>query len=142
METYQTRFSKAVLTAVFAGIVATLLCLGYNIFYREETKFPLASLINVSSLIFVVNILFVVVGLIFYGFIRTFRKGELAYVIFFICLTVFCAWKGNQVYRSDDHLLNAEFHHLLFAMILIMGIVASLGVPFLYHSKKFEEHVL
>jgi hypothetical protein len=127
---------------VFAGIVATLLCLGYNIFYRESTMFPLASLINVSSLIFAVNLIFLVIGIVYYGCLKAFKKGDVVFIVLFVCLTLFCAWKGNQVERSDVPLLNMEFHHLLLAMIIIMGVIASLGIPFLYHNKKFEDHVL
>ena len=139
---FQTKFSKALLTSVFAGIIATLLCLAYNIFYRESTTFPLASLINVSSLIFGVNLLFLVIGFIYYGCLSFFKRGDLVFIILFACLTIFFAWKGDHVYRSDNRILNMEFHQLFLAMILIMGVVATIGIPFLYHNKKFEENVL
>jgi hypothetical protein len=138
---YHDRFTKAMLTGLFAGIIATVVCLGYNIFYREHTGFPLASIINVSSLIFFVNILFVIIGIIYYGFIQS-KKGDLAFTIVFILLTVFFCWRALYSHRSDEALLNNEFHHLLIAMIIIMGIAASIGIPLLFHSKKFEEHVL
>jgi hypothetical protein len=56
-------------------------------------------------------------------------------------LTIYCLWQGQRVHRSDDHLLNMEFHQLLLAMLIILGI-GAIAIPFLYHSKKFEEHVL
>lgn len=139
---YQTPFSKSILTALFAGIVATLICLGYNIYYRESTHFPLASIINVSSLIFFVNFLFIVIGVIYYLLIKTMKKGEMVFIILFILLTIFLGWRGTYSHRSDDPLLNHEFHHLLTVMIIVMGLAASVGVPFLFHNKKFEEHVL
>jgi integral membrane sensor domain MASE1 len=142
MQPYQTRFSKAILTGLFVGIFATLICLAYNIYYRETTSFPLASLINVSSLIFAVNLLFLVVGLVYYACIKTFKKGDLVFIVLFVLLTIFFTWKGDQVYRTDNHILNMEFHHLLVPMILIMGISAIVGIPLLFHSRKFEENVL
>ena len=139
---YLTPISKSILTGLFAGIVATLICLGYNIFYRDSTGYPLASIINVSSLIFFVNFVFLIIGFIYYGFIKSMRKGDVAFIVVFVLLTIFLCWRATLAHRSDDPVLNAEFHHLLLAMIIIMGIAASFGIPYLFHSKKFEEHVL
>jgi hypothetical protein len=139
---YLSRFSKALLTGLFVGIIITLVCLAYNIYFRDTTRYPLASIINVSSLIFFVNLLFVVIGIIYYGFTAMFKKGDLVFCIVFIALTAFLAWRSDFAYRSDNPLFNHEFHQLLIAMVVIMGIGAALGIPVLYHSKKFEEHVL
>ena len=139
---YQTPFSKAVLTSLFVGIMVTLICLGYNIYYREHTNFPLASIINVSSLIFAVNLIFVVVGMIYYALMKAFSKGEIVYVVLFVLLTIYLSIEATKVHRSSDQLLNSEFHSLLLVMVLIMGIAAAIGVPLLFHSRKFEEHVL
>lgn len=139
---YLTTFSKAVLTSLFAGIIITLVCLGFYIGYKETTGLPFSEMINVSSLIFFTNLLFLVIGLIYYGFLKLFKKGDLVYIPVFILLTVFFVWKASGVHRSDDQLLNMEFHHLLMGLFILMGLTASLGVPYLFHSKKFEEHVL
>lgn len=141
MNGYLTPFSRAILTGLFVGIIATFVCIGYNILYRGETGFPLFDIINVSSLIFLVNILFVVVGLIYYWLRLAFKK-DLVFVLVFVLLTVLFSWMAMHVQRSDNPLFNLEFHHLLLAMVIIMGAGASFGVPFLYRNKKFEEHVL
>lgn len=140
--TYLTKFSKSILTGLFAGIVATLICLGYDVFYREGTRFPLSSIINVSSLIFFTNIVFVVIGVIYYGFLKTGKKGELFYIIAFVLLTIYFAFGAMSSHRSDDPLLNTEFHQLLLPIVIIMGAIAAFGIPFLFHYKKFEEYVL
>lgn len=140
--TYLTPFSKAVLTGLFAGIVATVLCLLYNIFYRDSTGFALSNFINVSSLIFAVNLLFLAIGLIYYAFLRVARSGEKIFVVLFLLLTVVLAYLGGQIHRSDVPQLNSEFHQLLLPMIIVMGLLAAIGIPFLYHNKKFEETVL
>jgi hypothetical protein len=139
---YQTPISKSILTAVFAGIAATLCCLGFDLFYINKTGFPLSSIINVSSLIFSVNFVFLIIGFIYYGFVKTMKRGPLMFMIVFILLTIFLGWRATLAHRSDDPILNREFHQLLLAMIIIMGLTAALGIPLLYHSKKFEEHVL
>ena len=140
--TYLTPFSKAILTGLFAGIMATVLCLAYNIFYRDSTGFALSNYINVSSLIFAVNLLFFLIGVIYYGFLRLARSGEKIFVAVFLLLTVVLAYLGGNIHRSDIPLLNKEFHQLLLPMIIVMGLCAAIGIPFLYHNRKFEETVL
>jgi len=139
---YLTPFSKATLTGLFVGIIATLVCLVYNILYREQTGFSLSEIINVSSVIFMVNLLFVVLGVIYYWFIRAFRKGAIWYAVALLLLTAFVFMKSLAVQRTADPLLNAEFQHLLAAIVLIAGVAGALGIPFLFYNKKFEQHVL
>jgi len=139
---FGTPFSKAVLTGVFSGIVTTVICLGYNLFYREETGFSPSELINVSSLIFIVNLIFLSLGFIYYFFIYSFKRGDISYIIVFALLTAFTAMKSMQVHRSDNPTLNAEFRHLLMMLVIIIGVAGSLGIPYLFHSKKFDEHVI
>ena len=139
---YPVTITKTLLTALFAGMIATVLCMIYNIVYRDETRFPLSDLINVSSLIFVVNIFFLLIGVVYYGLVKAMRKGELVFIALFVLLTVVLAWRALYVHRSDDPVLNQEFHNLLLGVVVIMGVFASLGIPLLYHSKKFQEGVL
>jgi len=140
--TYLTPFSKAILTGLFVGIITTVLCLIYNIFYRDSSGFALSNFINVSSLIFAVNLLFFVIGIIYYGFTRMAKRGEIIFMIVFLVLTAVLAYLGGNVHRSDVPLLNTEFHRLLLPMIIAMGLFAAVGIPYLYHNKKFEEAVL
>jgi hypothetical protein len=139
---YLTTFSRSILTAVFAGFVATLICLVYNIYFRESTGFYLSGFINVSSIIFMVNIIFLVIGVIYYGFIKAFKKGEIAFIIVFILLFSILALTVKDIHRTDDLLLNMEFHHLLIAIVIIIGIFSAIGIPLLSHNKQFEKHVL
>ena len=141
MNSYLTPFTKAILTGLFVGIVATVLCMGYDIFYRDSTAFPLSDYINVSNLIFSVNLLFLVFGVIYYVFTR-FKKGEVLFVVVFLFLTVTLVFLSAGIHRSDVPLLNKEFHQLLLPIVIIIGLLAALGIPYLYHSRKFEEHVL
>lgn len=139
---YLTPFSKALLTGLFAGIASTFICIIYNIIYRGQTSYGLFSFINVSSLIFLVNLLFIVIGLIYYWFVKFIKKGEILFAIVFILLTVLCIVKIPGVHRVKDVVLNAQFHHLMIAMVVIMGLAAAIGIPVLFHSKRFEEEVL
>jgi hypothetical protein len=130
------------MTGFFVGFFATIACLAYNIIFRDNTGFPLSSFINVSSIIFMVNLLFPVIGIIYYGFITTFKKADIAFIIVFLLLTVFLVWRTELVNRTNDHLLNLEFRNLLLGIVIILGISASVFIPVLYHSKKFKETVL
>jgi hypothetical protein len=138
---HSTPLSKAFLTAVFAGLVTTLLCIVYDTFYRGSTGFSPSYIINVSTILFFVTPLFMVIGIIFFGFLRI-KRGELLYIILIALITIIVAVMAGHVHRSEIPLVNTEFHQLLVPIVVIMGLAASLGIPFLFHNKKFEEHVL
>jgi hypothetical protein len=140
--THPAVLSQALLTGLFAGIMATIVCMIYNLVYRDDTHFPLSDIINVSSLIFIVNIICLLIGAVYYGFLKNMRRGDLAFIIVFVVLTIFLAWRAFYVHRSDDPVLNREFHNLLAGVILITGLFAALGIPFLYHNKKFRDEVV
>jgi hypothetical protein len=138
----QSTFSRTLLTSVFAGIIATLVCLFYDVLFRESTHFNLNPLINVSTLIFAVNLIFLVIGVLYYVFKKLFNRGDLIFSIVFIVLTLFCAWRAEVAQRSADKVLNSEFHTLLLGVILIMGISAAFMIPFLFNNRKFKEFVI
>jgi hypothetical protein len=139
--TYSTPFTKALLTGLFAGMVTTLLCFAYDIAFRESVTFSPTILINVSSMIFVINLVFLVIGIVFYGFLKL-KHGELLYIIISLGLTGLSAFLAFHVHRSDDAITNMHFHQLLVPIVIIIGLGASVGIPLLWHSKKFEEHVI
>lgn len=134
-------FTKAILTAVFVGLFTTILCLVFNIAFVKSTAFPLHSIINNSTLIFGVNIVFLVVGFVYYSFIQL-KKGDLLFIIFFALLTAFLIWRSEDANRAYDHKVNTEFRELLSGTVLIIGIAATFLVPFLFHNKKFEDLVI
>jgi hypothetical protein len=133
-------FFKAMMTGLFVGIIDTLICLGYNIFYRYESGFFPSEIINVSSIIFMVNLLMLVVGLVYFCFLK-FAGGNTVYVIFILALTAFLAWKSATLVRFGDSHMDGGFHGLLTGMVLILGISASL-IPVLYNHEKFLDNVI
>ena len=139
---YQTLFSNAVLTSVFVGIFTTLLCMAYYLGFKEVTGYPLSSLVNVSSLIFVINILFLVIGFIYFLFLKVLKIGEMAFIMLFVLLTIFSMWEATNIHRVDDHLINIQFHQLLKGIFLIIGVGAFAGIPFLFHNRTFNDKVL
>lgn len=140
-EFHQSPLSKAILTSVFIGFFATLVCLIYNIIFRERTGYQPADFINVSSLIFAVNLVFLVIGLLYFVFHSFFKKGDIVFEILFGLLIIFCAWRAGHASMENNPVLTSEFRTLLIGVIIIIGIGIEL-VPLLFHNKKFEDAVL
>lgn len=137
----QSLFSKATLTGVFVGFCTTIICLIFNIIYRDSTGFVPQDFINVSSLIFAINLLFLIVGMLYSVFL-SFKKGDTIFMIAFALLTIFCIWRTMAGHRFANSHLNTEFKDLLLGMLIIVGIAASFVIPYLYHNKNFERNVL
>ena len=134
----QIPFGKIFLTALFAGIIATMFCLGYNIWFREATYYGPSDFINVSSIIFIVNILLLLAGVVYYAFKSWSKRGDLIYTLFFLLIIAFCIWKTMGIHRFADLKLNGEFIKLLGGTILIIGI-AMLCIPYIYNHKKIVD---
>jgi hypothetical protein len=134
-------FFRTLMTGLFIGIVDTIICLGYNIGYRSISGYLPSAFINVSSLIFIVNLLFLVIGILYFGFLKAFGRKDILFVLFMLLVTAFCVWAVQTGHRFDEEKLNQGFRGLLSGIILILGI-SSVFLPFLYHSKSFERNVL
>jgi uncharacterized membrane protein HdeD (DUF308 family) len=128
-------FGKAFLTALFSGILATMVCFVFEIWYRFATSYGPSDYINVSSIIFIVNLLLLVAGVSYYAFKTWFKKGDWIYVICSVLTTIFCMWMIAGIHRFTDLKLNREFIQLLGGITLIIGI-AALCIPFFYNNKN------
>ncbi|RYZ24544.1 MAG: hypothetical protein EOO16_00120 [Chitinophagaceae bacterium] len=69
---------RGLMTGLFAGLVATLACLLFNLIYRKETGFLPTEIINIVTLSFAVNLLFPVVGMLYSG-LRSFAQQEASF---------------------------------------------------------------
>lgn len=137
-------FVKAFMTGLAVGIADTILCLAFNLLWRQEgtAGFFSSDFISVSSIIFGVNILFIVIGVVYFGFLQAKVTGEVVFSLLFVALTVVGVIAAIHAHRSPDPGQNARFHVLLTGMIIICGISAAVGIPALYHSRKFVQHIL
>ena len=134
-------FYRSMMTGLFVGIVATVVCLFFNVIYRESTNFYPADYINVSSLIFAVNLVFWVVGIVYYLFQRAFSRADIIFDVVFILVLLFCIWRVAEGLRTDDQLLNSHFRTLMIGILVILAI-GVFAIPYLYHSRKFEDGVI
>lgn len=135
-------FYRSYMTCIFVGLIGTVLSMGYNLFFTQVLHFPLSSIINVATLIFAVNILFLVVGAIYYWFVRLKGKGEWVFAGLFLLLTCIGIWRLQYFHRSAIASVNTQFHYEASGIVLMLGLLTAVGVPLLFHSKKFTEYVL
>jgi hypothetical protein len=134
-------FTNAMMSGLFIGIIDTLICLAYNIGYRNFTGYAPSTLVNVSSLIFGVNILLLLTGMVYFVFSKLFGRRDYIYVVMTFLLTAFLAWKTEIGHRFTDATVNAESKGLLLGILFIMG-ASAIALPFLYRSRFFEKYVL
>lgn len=127
----QTRLSKTLLTGVFAGIVATLINLAYDFFFRYFEKLYPSEFINVSSIIFATMLLFTIAGIIYFLLDKFVRHGNVVYIILFCVLTAVSFYAGMHVQRSSDPLVSQEFRGLLLGTVVVSGLLASFFIPYL-----------
>jgi len=134
-------FSKALLAGVFIGFFDTLICLGYNIAYRNVTGYEPSMLINVSSLIFGVNIIFMLFGLAYSLFVKYFGRRDIFFDIVILIAAVFLGWQTEIGRRFADHVVNNEFKGLLLGVVIIIAL-GALTIPLLYRSKLLHKYVM
>ncbi len=138
---HQDIFTDAMMSGLFIGIIDTLICLAYNIGYRDLTGYTPSTLINVSSLIFAVNLLLLLTGMVYFLFKKFFGQKDYIYVAMAVLFTGFLAWKIETGHRFADAMVNAESKGLLLGIALIMG-ASAIALPFLYRSRFFAKYVL
>src|SRR5580658_4958748 len=104
-------FVKAFMTALAVGIADTILCLAFNLLWRKEGTigFFSSDFISVSSIIFGINILFIVIGVVYFGFLQAKGTGQVLYSVIFGVLTVIGVITAMHVQRTPDPAQNARF---------------------------------
>lgn len=127
----QTRLSKTLLTGVFAGIVATLINLVYDYFYRDFVKFYPSEFINVSSIIFTTMLLFTLAGIIYFLLSKFIKHGHIVYIVIFCVLTIISFVAGMHVNRASDPSINQAFRGLLLGTVAVTGLLVAFLIPYL-----------
>ncbi len=140
--TYQrSLLSVSLMTSVFCGFFATVVGLLFNVIFRFATNFPISDLINVSTLIYMLNVWFLIAGLIFYGLKVATPSGNIIFAVFslVLCGFVFFLISGSKM--SDVPKLATHYKGLLNGLVLIV-LLFMLSMPVLAGNKKFEDFFL
>ena len=134
-------FDKVMMTAVFLGIIVTIVALAFDASFLESTGFPFTSIINVSSLIFSITLVFMVIAVVYYALSHWLKYGSMLFIGLFVLITVLLLVKVAGIHRTDNQHLNHEFRQLL-SIIILMVMVGAIFLPFLVNNRKFREHVI
>jgi hypothetical protein len=137
----RTPLSRSLMTGLFGGLISTIIILFYNIFFRLATNFPLSDIVNVSSIIFTTNLIFLIIGLFYFFVHKAFAKGDVVYLIFMAALIIVLLWLTAGTQRSDNLKYAHDFRVFLSGIIIVMGI-AALMIPLLINKKWFEDFFL
>jgi hypothetical protein len=129
------------MTGLFIGIIDTVIILVYNVIYRSYTGYFPSELINVSSIIFVVNLLLLILGLLFYVFHKTIKGGDGIFLVLILVLTALLTWKVFGSHRFDDPKVNSGWHGMGGGIVIILGVSAAC-IPLLFNNKKFLDAVI
>ena len=136
-------FERVMMTGVFVGLITTVLVLVYDVFFVENKGFAVNDyFINVTMLIFSINILFLALGPLYYGLQKLSRYGEIIYIVLIVAAALFLLLKMKNVDRADNDFINAKFKELLSGVVILVAIGACILLPVLYHNRKFEKNVL
>ncbi|HTD93292.1 MAG TPA: hypothetical protein VK644_05755 [Chitinophagaceae bacterium] len=122
---------KPIMAGLFTGIVATVLNIFYDIFYRGSTGFQLTPLINVATIIFGTLLVLLVAGSIYAILARFVRQVNIVYILLFLILTVYAVFLTMHVQRAADPVLITQFRGLLLGIVIISGTLTIFLVPYL-----------
>ena len=134
-----THIYKPLIAGVFAGYIATLIDLFYDVIFKEKTNFPFHELVNVSTIIFGIMLLVPLAGCVFALIDKYFKKNTaVIYIILSTIVTVVLCYAVMHTHRSSDPQLNVQFHNLLLGITIITGLFSTFGIPYLVkHSNLY-----
>ena len=129
-------FTKALLSCVLTGFVASIANGLYSILFRGVTHYMPAIEFNFLSIPLTTMVVFIVLGVLFFVFVKYFNRTAF-YITLFILMVAFIAI--TTLLHSDKSEAPLYGNHGLIAgFILINGILGLTLLPYLYnHPRKF-----
>lgn len=132
--------SRAILAALFAGLIATFVALVYDIIYRRITQYDPSFFVNFPSIIFGTLIASLVAGLLFYLCITYIKGGIYVFRIIFLALCVVLAIIAFRSHYGGNLPAFKGFSGLLFGVDVIIGTFIILFIPYFFkHNKMFMD---
>ena len=133
---------RAFMTALFVGVADALLCLIYNVIYRNGRPYFSSDIINVSYIIFGIIFLFAMIGLVYLFLQRFSRQGNLIFMALMIIVTTLAILAIHSGHFSSDLVGNQSLRAEATGITVIVGFSATVGIPLLHGSHKFELYVV
>ncbi|HEY2727756.1 MAG TPA: hypothetical protein VGI61_11320 [Parafilimonas sp.] len=129
-------FTKALLSCVLTGIAATIANGLYDILFRGITHYEPAEEFNFVSIPIATMIIFIILGLIFFLFVKYLNRTAF-FITLFILMVAFIAITTLLHSDKSESPLYGN-HGLIAGFVLINGILGLTLLPYLYnHPKKF-----
>lgn len=127
-------FSKALLSSVLTGIAATIINGVYDIIFRAITRYLPAKEFNFFSIPLATMIVFIVLGVIFFLFVKFINKTAFSIALIIIMIACICITAFLHANTSEPALYGN--HGLIAGFILISGLLALTLLPYLYNHPK------
>lgn len=129
---------KPIMAGLFTGIIATLLNMIFDVFYRQATGFELSAIINVASIIFGTLLILLFAGALFALLDRFINHVTIPYIILFVLLAVAGIYSTMHVVRTDNPIETSHFRGLLLGIIII----SSIGALFIPYLSKHDTDII
>jgi hypothetical protein len=133
---------RAFMAALFVGVADALLCLIYNVIYRSGRPYFSSSIINVSYIIFGILFLFAMIGLVYLFALRLFRQGNLIFMFLMIIVSTLAILAIHSGNFSSNLVESQSLRAEATGITVIAGFSATVGIPLLHGSHKFELYVV
>lgn len=134
----QPPFSRHLLIGVLAGVMAVLANIALDFIFRSATGFTNSVYLNISNIIFG-SVIPITLGGIIYSILQKYKGGTIIYMIVFLSISLFLAFKASALLTDGNVQTNHQFHELFVGMIAIIGTIATFGVPYFATHKKVTE---
>lgn len=133
---------RAMMTGVFVGIVDAVICCIYNVVFRSSRHYFSSTLLNISYIIFGMLFVFFLIGLVFMLLHRLTGKADLIFVLLFCAGTILAVSAIRSGHFSPDPVEDISLRGEYTGVTIISGILATIGIPLLHRSHKFELYVV
>jgi len=127
----QTDLSRAVLSGLFAGIIATFSNLIFIFAFRRIKEFYVFNVMDVGTTIFGSVLLMIVCGILFYFFVHYLNHGVNLYRIVVFCVTAAIVYAALAV-RPSEVTLPGDFRAMFIGTQVILGGLAAFLIPYVF----------
>jgi hypothetical protein len=127
-------FSKALLASALTGLAASIINGFYDILFRGITRYMPALEFNFLSIPLVTMLTFIVLGLLFFVFIKYINKP--AFIVTLIVLIIACFAITALLHSDSSETAFYGNHGLIAGFIVISGVLALTLLPYLYNHPK------